>query len=703
MEAAAIDRRTAGNPRVPLDVLIELSHEDFDEPFEAEGLNLGVGGLSMRASYLPDVGDRLACRFESPDDGMPVEAACEVVWAHDSGRNVGEFGLRFVDIDPEAHAAIQRLVESWEALIRGAEGATEDDEEGVAEDVAEAAPPSRRPLELDVPQAKLYLDGVATPIVARVMHRAADCMIVEQDLPFLRLSTGISLREEDGRRGRIESVDLRVEDDLPRLVLGIVYEDAPPSPAPIEDVKIAIAPDAETTMPDFAAPDGPAMEEPEIEPVRAVAIVEAPAPEIVAPPARERDRDAPVVFRTARPPVGEEPAASMIDEAHDQEVEAFRTGTQVRVAAAMREIARRAGPVMIVARGVTAKLWARLGPMLLAAFAACTRLAMAAWRRAGPTVRTSATRGVAVTWRFAGIVRERLGQRFPILAGAPRRRTTAPPPAAKETTLRKRKQGGSTEVEQPRSHRRTAVLSVIAFLGVGATVYALVPSSDAETVSTHRAIRSDTKPTDKPLADPDIGDVGAIGLDATQPATEVQAPVVAAPRTPTALPEPRRTAGPMPAPTFPTLDPAARPQAPETLPQGSPYAVDVRGERVAGHDPTLRDSQATITTVAAPTPASGASFGAASVPNGRSFTLRMSRTVDGLRGTASANGFSVIIQGALSLDRAGPIAESHPYVARSLILNRGDRAELTIQFDEGRSPPYRVVARGASIEVTIGR
>ena len=62
----AIERRNPEQTRVPLeDLLVELRPEGFDEAFEADGVDLGVGGLAMRAAILPDVGSRLQCRFQS--------------------------------------------------------------------------------------------------------------------------------------------------------------------------------------------------------------------------------------------------------------------------------------------------------------------------------------------------------------------------------------------------------------------------------------------------------------------------------------------------------------------------------------------------------------------------------------------------------------------------------------------------------------
>jgi len=81
----------------------------------------------------------------------------------------------------------------------------------------------------------------------------------------------------------------------------------------------------------------------------------------------------------------------------------------------------------------------------------------------------------------------------------------------------------------------------------------------------------------------------------------------------------------------------------------------------------------------------------------------MSQRVDGVRGEALPDGFRVDVDGALSLDRAGPIAAAHPSVERATILNRGDHAELRVRFVSGRHPAYRVEARGSSVVVVIGR
>ena len=104
-----------------------------------------------------------------------------------------------------------------------------------------------------------------------------------------------------------------------------------------------------------------------------------------------------------------------------------------------------------------------------------------------------------------------------------------------------------------------------------------------------------------------------------------------------------------------------------------------------------------------PQPEQRVAFGASEVVDGRRFALRMSARIKKLEGSEDENGFSVVIPGSLSLDRAGPIAAAHSAVRRSMILNKGDHSELTIRFASGKSPAYRVSAEGSTLNLTIGQ
>lgn len=71
-------------------------------------------------------------------------------------------------------------------------------------------------------RAKLMLESLSSPVVARVEHRSAERMTVKQALPFLRLESGV--RDEEGRRAVIRSVGVAMDGGTPNLVLDLVYE-----------------------------------------------------------------------------------------------------------------------------------------------------------------------------------------------------------------------------------------------------------------------------------------------------------------------------------------------------------------------------------------------------------------------------------------------------------------------------------------------
>ena len=235
------ERRDPRLLRVPLErVEVELAHEAFDDVFEADGIDVGEGGLALRSAILPDVGARLRCAFASPLDGESIVADGEVVWAHDSGPHLGEFGVRFEGLDEASEASLRRIIEDHEdrALTQqeadalgwpsspGTIAAPTDEDPNEDEEVygGEYAPET----------IALELDGVASELIAEVVHTADDAMLVEQALPFLRLGTGLTT--EDGRRGSIEGVELRIDDDTPRLVLTVVFTNTASGPSLALDV-----------------------------------------------------------------------------------------------------------------------------------------------------------------------------------------------------------------------------------------------------------------------------------------------------------------------------------------------------------------------------------------------------------------------------------------------------------------------------------
>ena len=181
-------------PRVPLDeVLIKLHPEGFHQEFEADGINVGAGGLSMRASVLPEVGSTLRCQLDNPTGGEAIEMIGRVVWAHESGPHIGEFGIRFTHLSDDDQTRIEALIQRWGRTTAKA------------------------------PTVRLLLDGVGSSIVAEVQSESDTELSVEQPLPFLAIGSAV-MNEGTSRRGHLEAVELKMDEATPKLVLSIGYE-----------------------------------------------------------------------------------------------------------------------------------------------------------------------------------------------------------------------------------------------------------------------------------------------------------------------------------------------------------------------------------------------------------------------------------------------------------------------------------------------
>ena len=275
------------------------------------------------------------------------------------------------------------------------------------------------------------------------------------------------------------------------------------------------------------------------------------------------------------------------------------------------------------------------------------------YRKASPELRAQALRVLSV---LRVLVLDKLAPQLGalrrmtvgLLSQRRRRKTTAPytPPQAEASGL-----------------ARTLVLGVMGAAALAMAAYAFAPSSADEPLALHRPV--------KPLAR--AAAVCAAEGEATAPNAPPVAPV------------------PLTAP-----DPLTMPSA-TRIPASSPFAVDVRGQKTASA------AHAVVAPASAPRAVTGKvqRFGAASVPHGKRFTLRMSAPIVALQGLGDDGGFSVVAVGGLALDRAGPISSALPAVKRSMIINKGDRAELTLRFADGKHPAYQVSADGNTLSVVI--
>lgn len=189
------DARTT--KRTPFEALVEVADGAAEgEPFEAQAVNVSEEGMAMRTAYLPDVGQALVCRFDSGKDSVTAQG--EVVWqkAEPCG---GEFGVRFTGLDADSEKALEKLVKPQDL----------------------AAPKGR---------VRLHIEGLASPMRAKVKGTSKNELTVGSELGFLQVGKQLELEDTetgDKRPAIIDRVEVEIdpESHIPRLVVALKYGD----------------------------------------------------------------------------------------------------------------------------------------------------------------------------------------------------------------------------------------------------------------------------------------------------------------------------------------------------------------------------------------------------------------------------------------------------------------------------------------------
>ncbi len=712
---ALIERREPGGQRIPIgDLLVELRPDGEQRPFAADALDMSVGGLSTRATPAPTVGSQLECRFRSPSDGATIHARCEVVWTRERTHQPSEFGLRFIELAPDAGFAIERMVRSY-------------------------GRPDDRPVSLE-------LAGVSTPIVAEIRKKEASTIEVEQELPFLRLGTGARV---DGDRGALDAVRLRIVDSIPRLVLTVKLDrqlDAEPNIAPrnkasaIDSVSCGDAQhEGSDTTPDSAQTADQTLDEHRIADGYEQAFALANVSSNVKPPEELSDSLLPTgnwvpsdhrepsveICPTDPGPIDPGPTspatanAGSIDADLDSNIWDSAPDEAPSVVHNLINPRSHQQTTLLADDHTSEPSWneriRRLAKTLRnrksqLAFQALVRQIGPLWTAAALTLRNGGRRVKQFTSQTGGprlqsmlsVVTSQL-RRIPATLRTFRARrktqTTHRPRSARARATRPTPRRTTGPARHAAPAKKKLRLWVLAALVIASLTWLLLALFSSEEPAPTAPLVKDSKPATPVEASPSSETAyatdQAFGRQQPQPGSLPQQNLPsqnpppspnqnAGHAVPRAVPQPDYRAGRIPAPTYPTLQSPARPPEPGTTPADSPYAA-------ARPNPSARQTATTSPRL----------FGAAQVPGGKTFTLRMSQQVSEIRGAARADGFTVHIPNALSLDRAGPIGVAHPRIARSMIRNMGDHAELSIFFAAGRPPAYQVKAAGASLEITI--
>jgi hypothetical protein len=191
------ERREAEGARMPFEGVVEVGGA-LGPSFEAQAIDVSQEGIHLRTAYLPELGQPLTCRIEVGSD--VVLAAGEVVWRQEEERG-GEFGMRFTELDAASEAALKKLVSSEPVFAAAAAGT----------------------------RVRLHIEGLGSPMRARVKGSAAEGLVVGSELGFLQVGKELELEDArtGGKRGaRIHRVGVEVnpETNIPQLVVSLRYD-----------------------------------------------------------------------------------------------------------------------------------------------------------------------------------------------------------------------------------------------------------------------------------------------------------------------------------------------------------------------------------------------------------------------------------------------------------------------------------------------
>jgi hypothetical protein len=203
------DRRAPGATRMPFDALVEVGGA-LGPSFEAQAVNVSEDGMQLKTAYLPEQGQPLTCRFDS-GPGQSVLASGEVVWSLPVERG-GEFGIRFTDMDAESVDSLKRIC-------------------GLPV-VGDKEPPRPSSPVHSGSKVRLHIDGLASPMRARIRDAREADVTVGSDLGFLQVGRQLELEDAQSgnkRPANIDHVEVAVDpaSHIPQLVVTLRYADAP--------------------------------------------------------------------------------------------------------------------------------------------------------------------------------------------------------------------------------------------------------------------------------------------------------------------------------------------------------------------------------------------------------------------------------------------------------------------------------------------
>lgn len=614
------ERRAASGHRVIFEGLVAVGGQGAG--FEAESVDVSPDGMRLRTAYLPMPGDFLVCRFDAGTGEIAVRG--EVVWCNEEARG-GEFGLAFVDIDEATARALRALVS--------------DDGDDVAADEAAPAP---QPAATKGNRVRLHIEGLGSPMKARVRDADPKAVHVGSALEFLKVGRTLELEDVDqGARREAWVDDVKVEIDpsssVPQLVVSLRFDAVgQAASAAAARREPAAKADGKTSDSKVDAEPAVAVTRSSRPPARSVKPAADVDGEIAAKPARdgkEAKDAAPATKRavSARPATSSKPEleddAAEATDADDDDVDAMRRGKLHDVGDKLKS-------------GASAAM-EKIGP----AMSGLGDRAKSLWGKAQE-----------------GIARRRETKD----AAEKPRRVTAPPPsgalkAAGRRVVRSEDDAEPTQTPLPprvTNRRKTAalgaVVGLIAVLGLWSVTRG---GSDEPAPLTAAELRaSEGAPTEKlpPIPGaPATAEVPLFGATPLSTTEQVVMPPAALTGDPNAAPVPQGEEGE------------------EAEDDGKPAAPEQR------------------------------SWGQGEVSNAKVLRVKMDGPVAGLKGEEIEGGFQITVPGRKSTASASSLARKDKRIDAVDVVNKEDGAIVTVKFKGDEVPGFLAQVKGDRLEIAI--
>ncbi|MBW2454679.1 MAG: PilZ domain-containing protein [Deltaproteobacteria bacterium] len=637
---SSAERRDDTAPRLRYEALVEVG-AGAAGGFEAESLDLSLDGMRLRTAYLPEAGERLVCRFDGYGGQIVVEG--EVAWCNSEERG-GEFGVRFTGLDQEALFLLQDM-----CAPPSGDTLAEHDE---AEDGA--LPGSR---------VRLHIQGLGSPMRARVRDVARGEVLVGSNLEFLRVGRDIELEdvEQGGSRvAHIEhvGVDIDPETSIPQLVVALSYERQPVLAAP-----------------ELAAPELEHEEEEEDLTTAPYQVRQGPPPHQEA--AQRETTPEPAVIDTESAQAEEYPIDETPSMHSSAAVSAAPPAARPRISRPAPEARDRFadheseddGSLEAAADDSEQELSESPPPVTRMAVARVGALA----KKLGPPLASAGAGARSMMGKLIGAIRARREAKREQRAARTPKRTTAEPPSGvlrsdgRRLVRDQRASDPSPEPEPPpapSTRKRTVFGALIGIMAVLAIYFGSSHLSQQQNIG-----------RDGAAAAPGDG-VPALAAPAPMqpnPGAATQGGAVATANVPLFGATPMSTTEAVPVPPDPNAEPGA----------GAAQAADEEDKSKAK---TMHLDK---------------EWGMGAIHNPTILRLKLDGKLDGISGTETATGFKIVVPGRKSVSSAAGLARRDKRLSDVNVVNFPDRAEINVQF-KGEVPPFVAKAKGKRLIIEIG-